>query len=150
MSGFPSLKLRATLLGYSALWLLGLPAALLYLRKRAKKDPDYGAHLGERFGRHAPWPEGPRTIWVHAVSLGETRAAAILIEALRAVWPDMRLLLTHSTATGWAQGQSVLRPGDAQAWLPWDTPEATQRFLAHHQPLLPRRWMKPNCKSSVP
>ncbi len=84
MTGFPSLKLRATLLGYSALWWLGLPAALLYLRKRAKKDPDYGAHLGERFGRHAPWPEGPRTIWVHAVSLGEMRSAVPLIRAILA------------------------------------------------------------------
>jgi 3-deoxy-D-manno-octulosonic-acid transferase len=47
----------------------------------------------------------------------------------------MRLVLTHSTATGWAQGQSLLRPGDVQVWFPWDTPQATRQFLQQHQPV---------------
>lgn len=106
------------------------------LRRRARQEPGYLAHMPERFGLYDDAPPDPGRVWVHAVSLGETRAAAILIEALRARWPDMRLLLTHSTATGRAQGQSLLRAGDAQAWLPWDTPEATQRFLQHHRPRL--------------
>jgi 3-deoxy-D-manno-octulosonic-acid transferase len=106
------------------------------LRRRGQQEPGYLVNIPQRFGFYDEVLPKPGRIWVHAVSLGETRAAAILIEALRTLWPDMRLLLTHSTATGWAQGQSVLRPGDAQAWLPWDTPEATQRFLAHHQPQL--------------
>jgi len=106
------------------------------LRRRGLQEPGYLMNMPERFGFYdGPAPESGR-IWVHAVSLGEARAAAILIEALRAVWPDMRLLLTHSTATGWTQGQALLRPGDAQTWLPWDTPEATRRFLQHHQPRL--------------
>jgi 3-deoxy-D-manno-octulosonic-acid transferase len=106
------------------------------LRRRGQQEPGYLMQMPERFGFYDDLQPEPGRIWVHAVSLGETRAAAILIEALRAVWPDMRLLLTHSTATGWAQGQSLLRPGDAQAWLPWDTPEATRRFLQYHQPRL--------------
>lgn len=106
------------------------------LRRRGQQEPGYLMHMPQRFGFYDQAPPAPGRIWVHAVSLGETRAAAILIAALRAVWPDMRLLLTHSTATGWAQGQSLLRAGDAQAWLPWDTPEATQRFLLHHRPRL--------------
>jgi 3-deoxy-D-manno-octulosonic-acid transferase len=106
------------------------------LHRRGQQEPGYLAHMPERFGFYDGVPPEPGCIWVHAVSLGETRAAAILVEALRAVWPDMRLLLTHSTATGWAQGQSLLRAGDAQAWLPWDTPEATRRFLQHHRPRL--------------
>ena len=73
-------------------------------------------------------------VWVHAVSLGETRAAAALIDALRTCVPGMRLLLTHGTATGRAEGQRLLRPGDQQAWLPWDTPGAVGRFLKRFQP----------------
>ena len=98
------------------------PLLLRKLRRRGRQEPGYLAHMPQRFGFYCDTPPKPGRVWVHAVSLGETRAAAILVEALREVWPDMQLLLTHSTATGWAQGQSLLRPGDAQAWLPWDTP----------------------------
>jgi 3-deoxy-D-manno-octulosonic-acid transferase len=125
-----------------ALWAYGVTMRALQpllrrkLRRRGLQEPGYLVRIPERFGIYAEVPPEPGRIWVHAVSLGETRAAAILVEALRAVWPDMRLLLTHSTATGWAQGLSLLRPGDAQAWLPWDTPEATRHFLHYHRPRL--------------
>ena len=125
-----------------ALWAYGVmmralqPLLRRKLRRRGQQEPGYLINMPERFGFYDGLAPEPGRIWVHAVSLGETRAAAILIEALRAVWPDMRLLLTHSTASGWAQGQSLLRSGDAQAWLPWDTPEATRGFLLHHRPRL--------------
>ena len=125
-----------------ALWAYGVimralqPLLRRKLHRRGQQEPGYLAHMPERFGFYDGSPPEPDRVWVHAVSLGETRAAAILIGALRDVWPDMRLLLTHSTATGRAQGQSLLRPGDAQAWLPWDTPEATRQFLQHHRPRL--------------
>ena len=65
----------------------------------------------------------------------ETRAAAPLIEALRARRPGLKLLLTHGTATGREAGRALLREGDAQAWLPYDTPGAVRRFLRTHRPL---------------
>ena len=71
---------------------------------------------------------------MHAVSLGETRAAAALVDALRALRPDLRLLLTHGTATGREAGKALLRDGDRQAWLPYDTPGAVRRFFAHFRP----------------
>ena len=77
------------------------------LRRRAVAEPGYGEHVEERFGRYGvarPVGDGP-LVWVHAVSLGETRAAAILMAALRQRLPGMRLLLTHGTATGRAEGQ---------------------------------------------
>lgn len=76
---------------------------------------------------------GP-VVWVHAVSLGEARAAEPLVQALRTTVPGMRLLLTHTTATGREAGLSLLQPGDAQVWLPYDTPGAVRRFLRRHQP----------------
>ena len=110
------------------------------LRRRGQAEPGYLHAVHERFGRYAaPRPDagaasGQPLIWIHAVSLGETRAAAVLLEALRARWPGMRLLLTHGTATGRAEGGKLLREGDAQVWQPWDTPAATRRFFAHWRP----------------
>jgi 3-deoxy-D-manno-octulosonic-acid transferase len=71
---------------------------------------------------------------VHAVSLGESRAAAILVEALRQEVPGMRLLLTHGTATGWREGAAIIRSGDRQTWLPWDDPDSVGGFLSHFRP----------------
>jgi 3-deoxy-D-manno-octulosonic-acid transferase len=124
------------------LWLYGQfmrslqPFLLRKLQRRGQQEPGYLHQVPQRLGRYDSPALLPGAVWVHAVSLGETRAAALLIETLRQRWPGMRLVLTHSTATGWAQGQSLLRQGDVQVWFPWDTPQATQRFLQHHQPAL--------------
>jgi 3-deoxy-D-manno-octulosonic-acid transferase len=116
------------------------------LKRRAQTEPLYGQHLHERWGQYADdndWfppicinseADEQRVIWIHAVSLGETRAAAILLQALRKQWPRMRLLLTHSTATGREAGRFLLQSGDQQAWLPWDMPSAVQQFFRQFQP----------------
>lgn len=124
-----------------ALWAYGLlmrgvwPLVLLRLWWRGRAEPLYRTALGERLGRSADSPE-PGRVWVHAVSLGETRAAAALLDALRRARPGLRILLTHGTATGRAAGQVLLQAGDAQAWLPWDSPGAVGRFLANHRPVV--------------
>jgi len=108
------------------------PAYLLRLVWRGAREPGYRQHLGERLGLGAAQPPG--RLWLHAVSLGETRAAEPLIAALRQREPGLRLLLTHGTATGREAGLALLREGDAQCWLPFDTPGAVRRFLARHRP----------------
>lgn len=118
---------------YSLAMIGAQPLLKRKLRRRGEAEPGYLEHVGERFGRYERVTE-PGRLWIHAVSLGETRAAAILISELRKQWPDVRILLTHGTATGRAEGQRLLREGDAQAWLPWDTPRAVQRFLDHFRP----------------
>lgn len=121
---------------YSLLTRLLQPLLRRKLARRGRAEPGYLVAVEERFGRY-DWPAPPadgRTLWVHAVSLGETRAAAVLLKELRARWPAYRLLLTHGTATGRAEGTSLLREGDLQVWQPWDTPEAVSRFLAHFRP----------------
>ncbi|MDD2917716.1 3-deoxy-D-manno-octulosonic acid transferase [Rhodoferax sp.] len=119
-------------------WLMWLAQPLLRrkLARRSAQEPGYGQFVEERFGRYdqaLPAHHGP-TIWIHAVSLGETRAAAVLVAALRQQLPQMRLLLTHGTATGRAEGLKLLGKGDLQAWQPWDTPAVVRRFLAHFKP----------------
>jgi len=121
-------------------WLMWLAQPLFRrkLRRRGQQEPGYLQAMDERFGHYGvavPAHVGP-TVWMHAVSLGETRAAAVLIAALRQRWPTMRLLLTHGTATGRAEGKKLLAAGDLQAWQPWDTPGAVQRFLAHFKPTI--------------
>ncbi len=120
---------------YSWLTAMLAPAVWLRLHWRGRKEPLYRTAIGERFGRYQA-PQTPGWLWVHAVSLGETRAAASLVEALRRIDPTLRLLLTSGTATGRAAGAALLRPGDRQAWLPWDSAGATRRFFAQHRPLL--------------
>lgn len=123
-------------LAYTLLWRLGLPLVLLRLWWRGRREPPYRRFVAERFGRYQPAPEtgADRPIWIHAVSLGETRAAAPLIAALRERLPAMRLLLTHTTATGREAGAALLRPGDVQVWLPYDLPGAVRRFLVRFRP----------------
>ncbi|MDP1937273.1 MAG: 3-deoxy-D-manno-octulosonic acid transferase, partial [Hylemonella sp.] len=119
---------------YSLFMTLAQPLLRRKLARRGRVEPGYLEAVEERFGRYGDGAALEGYVWVHAVSLGETRAAAILIERLRERLPDMRLLLTHGTATGRAEGARLLRPGDTQAWLPWDTRAAVGRFLAHFKP----------------
>lgn len=121
---------------YAALLRVLTPLYLLRLWRRGGAEPLYRQFLGERLGFYKNAADARGWLWIHAVSLGETRAAAALIDQLRAQRPGLRLLLTHSTATGRDAGAALLQPGDAQAWLPYDTPGAVRRFLRHWQPAL--------------
>jgi len=114
-----------------------IPFALLHLAWRARRQPAYLQHVGERFGRHrAPLP-GP-WLWVHAVSVGETRAAQPLVAALLERHQDHRVLLTHGTPTGRETGEQIFgnRFGDrlARAYLPYDLPWAVRAFLRAWRP----------------
>jgi 3-deoxy-D-manno-octulosonic-acid transferase len=120
---------------YSALLVALTPLYLLRLRRRGAREAAYLEHVGERLGRYEGADPGRRFLWLHAVSLGETRAAAPLVDALRRRRPGLPLLLTCSTATGREAGARLLREGDVQAWLPYDTPAAVRRFLQRFRPV---------------
>ena len=127
------------LLYSAALW-LAQPLLRARLLRRGAREPGYLERVEERFGRYGPavaaaaGGAGTGWLWVHAVSLGETRAAAVLLDALRERLPQQRVLLTHGTATGRTEGARLLRPGDLQVWQPWDTPGAVGRFLRTFRP----------------
>lgn len=123
---------------YTLLWWVALPLVLLRLWWRGRKEPGYRQHWAERLGRYgAATRSDRRTIWVHAVSVGETRAAEPLIDALLAALPDARIVLTHMTPTGRATGRSLFgRHGVrlVQAYLPYDLPHLVRRFVEHFAP----------------
>ena len=118
---------------YSLLWYLALPFLPLRLAWRGRREPGYREHVGERFGAYSSSVGAP-LIWIHAVSLGETRAATPLIERLQRARPDATLLVTHMTATGRAAGRALFGDRVVQAWLPYDVPFAVRRFLRHFRP----------------
>lgn len=127
---------------YRVAMALGRPLLLRKLRRRGEQEPLYLHAVHQRFAEYtdeevqAARAHAGEWVWLHAVSLGETRASAVLIEALRAAMPGMRLLLTNGTATGWQEGEKLLQPGDMHVWLPWDSRAATRRFVETFRPRL--------------
>ncbi len=122
---------------YSLLMWLAQPFLRRKLARRGAHEAGYLQAVEERFGRYTQPAEGSsELVWVHAVSLGETRAAAVLLKALREKYPGLRILLTHGTATGRAEGLGLLQPGDIQVWQPWDSVGVVARFYKHFKPRL--------------
>ncbi|KAA3652420.1 MAG: 3-deoxy-D-manno-octulosonic acid transferase, partial [Proteobacteria bacterium] len=123
---------------YTLLWILALPVVMLRLLWRGRAQPGYRAHVAERLGRYGPRAEGP-SVWVHAVSVGETRAAQPLIDALIKAFPAHRIVLTHMTPTGRETARALFgHHGDRvhSVYLPYDLPWLQRRFLRHFQPRL--------------
>ena len=122
---------------YSRLMRLAQPLLRRKMAKRALQEPVYGEAVEERFGHYTqPCETSSSLVWLHAVSLGETRTAAVLLKTLREQDPGLRLLLTNGTATGREEGRALLQSGDVQVWQPWDTHEVVQRFFEHFKPRL--------------
>ncbi|WP_118185471.1 lipid IV(A) 3-deoxy-D-manno-octulosonic acid transferase [Paraburkholderia phosphatilytica] len=123
---------------YRAAWWIVAPLAVLRLLIRSRRERGYREHIGERFGRVVGrLPEDDTAlIWVHAVSVGETRAAQPLIEALIDARPDARILITHMTPSGRATGQQLYGDRVLRCYLPYDMPHAVRRFLRAWRPSL--------------
>lgn len=117
-----------------ALYLL-LPYIWVRLAWRARKQPEYLQHIGERFGFYPECGDKP-LIWLHAVSVGETRATVSLVAQLRAAYPNHQILLTHTTPTGRATSEQLYGDEVLRVYLPYDYPFAVRRFLRHFRPQL--------------
>lgn len=126
-------KLFDTRIAYTGLiWLL-LPYAFFHLWWRSRKQPEYLDHIGERFGRYEARCDKP-VIWIHTVSVGETRAAVTLVQSLRLSYPDHQILLSHTTPTGRAASEQLYGNDVIRVYLPYDYPFAVRRFLRHFRP----------------
>jgi 3-deoxy-D-manno-octulosonic-acid transferase len=127
---------------YSIAWWLALPIVLARLWWRGKREPGYRQHVAERLGFYSgvvPVNDNQRVIWVHAVSVGETRTAEPLVNALLQTYPDHIILLTHMTPTGRATGKALFAtyaPRVVQCYLPYDIASMVGRFLTCFKPHL--------------
>ncbi len=122
-----------TRFGYTLLVYALLPRALWHLLWRARRQPAYRKRIPERFGYYRQSATQP-LIWIHAVSVGETRAAEPLIRALQKKYPTHQVLLTHMTPTGWETGETLYGDTVLRCYLPYDYPGAVARFLDHFRP----------------
>ena len=118
---------------YSAALYVLAPITVYHLIWRGFRQPTYFQRWNERYASYRQSPPG-RTVWLHAVSVGEVNAAAPLVDALRRSRPDLRLLITTITPTGSARVEALWRGEVDHVYLPYDLPGAVSRFLVHHAP----------------
>ncbi len=126
---------------YSFLWWFALPFVLLRIYWRGKREPGYRQHVPERLGFYPAIPPAAQRLWIHAVSVGETRAAEPLVRGLMAAFPDSQILLTCMTPTGRETGAGLfseeIQSGKLiQSFLPYDTGLMMSRFINHFRPSL--------------
>ena len=119
---------------YSLLFYFLLPAVLLRLLLRGLRSPDYTHRWGERFGFAVKGTATSNTLWLHAVSVGETIAAVPLVTALQAKYPNDRLMVTCMTATGSARIKAVFGDSVDHSYAPYDMPDSVARFLNRVKP----------------
>jgi 3-deoxy-D-manno-octulosonic-acid transferase len=120
---------------YTLLLRAALPLIVLRLWWRGAREPRYRRRIGERFGWYRSAAKGP-LIWLHAVSVGEARAAAPLVQALKRALPDHTILMTCMTAAGRQTLEQVYGDSIVAVFLPYDYPGAVRRFLRHFRPRL--------------
>jgi 3-deoxy-D-manno-octulosonic-acid transferase len=125
--------------GYTLLMHLVMPLILVRLWMRGRTESGYRKHIGERFGGRDQGGVSSSapvdSIWVHAVSVGEVRAAVPLIAALRAQWPDAPVVLTCMTPTGRRAALDLFTSSVTVCYLPYDLPWALARFINRWRPM---------------
>ncbi|MDO9103585.1 MAG: lipid IV(A) 3-deoxy-D-manno-octulosonic acid transferase [Methylovulum sp.] len=120
---------------YSSLFYLLIPLIMLRLIWRSIKAPGYLSRWYERFAIYdKKYPE--QVIWFHAVSVGEAEAVFPLIRQIQCQHPDASLLVTTTTPTGSARVTAVLNGVVAHVYLPYDLPDAVNRFMRCFKPRL--------------
>ena len=120
---------------YSLILYLMTPLVLARLLWRGVRARGYWARWPERFGWLASQPE-TGGIWVHAVSVGETQAAAPMIRALRERHPELPLLVTTTTPTGAERVVGLFGGEVAHRYAPYDLPDVVARYLDRVRPRL--------------
>lgn len=120
---------------YTALLYLIQPLIWIRLWVRGRKAPAYRKRWGERYGFYRR-PLKPGGIMLHSVSVGETLAAIPLVRALRHRYPDLPITVTTMTPTGSERVQSAFGNDVQHVYLPYDLPDALNRFLNKVDPKL--------------
>lgn len=125
----------ALLLYTLVMWLLQ-PLLLLYLLKRARKQPEYLQGWAQRFAAQVPvGSPAAQRIWVHAVSVGETHAISPLVRQWAARHPETVWVFSSTTPTGQATARQLFAdlPGAQFFYMPYDLPHLVRRCIRRVQ-----------------
>jgi len=114
---------------------VALPLILLRLWWRGRREPGYRDHVQERLGIYLQ-PTPAKALWVHAVSVGEARAAAPLVRELKSAYPGHELVMTCTTAAGRETLKQLYGESVTAVYMPYDYPEPVQGFLERFRPRL--------------
>lgn len=120
---------------YTILFICLLPCILFRLYWRSLRSPDYRKRIAERFA----WFKQPgfnRSIWIHAVSMGEAIAVIPLVKLLQAHYPSLPIVITNTTPTGSARVKAALKDSVFHVYAPYDTPGSVKRFLEKVNPVM--------------
>ncbi|QWE22349.1 3-deoxy-D-manno-octulosonic acid transferase [Polynucleobacter sp. AP-Jannik-300A-C4] len=122
---------------YQLLWHLLLPLAFLRLAWRTRHSSDYLNHFTERLGFAYGKTIIQGSVWIHAVSVGETRAAQPLVDAY--LERGETVLLTHMTLNGRRTGTALFAKAIAagqlrQVYLPYDLCWSVANFIRAFKP----------------
>ena len=117
---------------YNLLTYLLLIPFLVYWLVRGIANRDYFDRLGQRFGLGLP--ELERSIWVHAVSVGEVQAAAPLVRALAKRFSQHDILVTTVTPTGAARVKALFGDTVHHAYVPFEFPHAVKALFRRTKP----------------
>ena len=124
---------------YSVIFYLALPVIIIRLLVRSLKVPAYRKRIGERFALQ-PMPKefakSQLTLWIHAVSVGETAASAPLVKELQRLYPDAQIVMTTMTPTGSDRVRMLFGDSVMHVYIPYDLPGACNRFLDKYRPHL--------------
>lgn len=104
------------------------------LAVRGFRDKAHWRGFSQRFGLGGT--VASRSIWVHAVSVGEVQAAVPLVEALLARFPHIPLVLTTVTPTGRSRAEAIFKDRVDVRYVPIDWPGSVRRFFQRVQPRL--------------
>jgi len=118
---------------YSTLFRLAMPMVLFRLWRKSRGNPKAAERWPERLGYVTPSLRP--VLWLHAVSVGETIAAAPLVHALQRRCPELQILVTSVTLTGSERARSLFGDSVTYAYAPYDIPGAVRRFVARTNPL---------------
>lgn len=121
---------------YTLAMFIATPLLMLRLWARGIRYGDYHQRWRERFGHFEAPSFAAKSIWVHAVSLGEVNAAEPLITALMDRYPDRQIIVTTVTPTGSERVRHLFGDRVFHVYLPYDLPFSVARFLRRIRPAL--------------